>query len=147
MRCFFHVSGELMNRRLSGNGSGWSHKFVQPISGRSENVKWFEAFKLKWRPQHERDAPQAERVSDDTPQVEAKLLTCEPFERLALLSPRERDLFLLLLEGYTLKESANQLSVKYSTANTHMTGIYKKLSVNSRAELIIRYRDAVKRSE
>lgn len=56
------------------------------------------------------------------------------------LTPRETDLYYLLLEGYTLKESAKELSVKYSTANTHMTAIYKKLKVNSRAELIIKYR-------
>lgn len=57
------------------------------------------------------------------------------------LTPREHDLYLLLLEGFTLKESAKQLSIKYSTANTHMTGIYKKLGIKSRAELIINYRD------
>lgn len=57
------------------------------------------------------------------------------------LTPREMDVFRLLLEGYTLQETANQLSVKYSTVNTHMTAIYKKLGVSSRAELIIRYRD------
>lgn len=56
------------------------------------------------------------------------------------LTPREHELFLLLLEGYTLKECALKLSVKYSTANTHMTSIYKKLHVKSRAELIIHYR-------
>jgi DNA-binding CsgD family transcriptional regulator len=59
---------------------------------------------------------------------------------VSMLTPREADLFYLLLEGYTLKESAKKLSVKYSTANTHMTAIYKKLKVNSRAELIIKYR-------
>lgn len=64
--------------------------------------------------------------------------------RVTSLTPRENDLFLLLLEGYTLKESAKQLSVKYSTANTHMTSIYKKLNVNSRAELIINYHDGRK---
>lgn len=57
------------------------------------------------------------------------------------LTPRENDVFQLLLEGYTLAETANQLDIKYSTANTHMTAIYKKLQVNSRAELIIRYRN------
>lgn len=57
------------------------------------------------------------------------------------LTARELDVFRLLLEGYTLQETANQLGVKYSTANTHMTAIYRKLGVNSRAELIIRYRD------
>jgi len=66
-------------------------------------------------------------------------------DRVAMLTPREHELFLLLLEGYTLKESANRLFIKYSTANTHMTGIYRKLDVNSRAELIIRYRDAAQR--
>lgn len=61
--------------------------------------------------------------------------------KVAQLTPRENDLYLLLLEGFTLKESAKQLSIKYSTANTHMTGIYKKLGVKSRAELIINYRE------
>lgn len=63
-------------------------------------------------------------------------------EQVALLTPREHDLFVLLLEGFTLKESAKQLSIKYSTANTHMTGLYRKLGVNSRAELIINYRNS-----
>lgn len=111
-------------------------------------MKWFEAFRQKWKLQHERDAPQTERVSgnesDNAPEEKTSPKCGEPFERISLLTPREHELFLLLLEGYTLKESAKQLSVKYSTANTHMTGIYKKLEVNSRAELIIRYRDAVK---
>lgn len=62
-------------------------------------------------------------------------------KRVSLLTPRERELYLLLLEGFTLKESAQRLSIKYPTANTHMTGIYRKLGVNSRAELIINYRD------
>lgn len=57
------------------------------------------------------------------------------------LTPREKDTFLLLLEGYTLKETANRLGIRYSTANTYQTSVYRKLHVNSRAELIIRYRD------
>lgn len=65
---------------------------------------------------------------------------CSQQNQVTLLTPREYDLYLLLLEGFTLKECAKQLSIKYSTANTHMTSIYKKLGVNSRAELIINYR-------
>lgn len=112
-------------------------------------MKWFEGFKQKGTQRHERDGSQADIVSEDATQSETtpKLVAGEPFERLAMLTPRERDLFLILLEGYTLKQAAQQLSVKYSTANTHVTGIYKKLNVNSRAELIIRYRDAVKRND
>ncbi len=57
------------------------------------------------------------------------------------LTARETEVFRLLLEGYTLKETADLLGVKSSTVNTHTTSIYKKLNVTSRAELIIRYRD------
>lgn len=62
-------------------------------------------------------------------------------ERIDHLTPREYELFSLLIEGFTLKECAEKLSIKYSTANTHMSGIYKKLGVKSRAELIIGYRN------
>lgn len=110
-------------------------------------MNWFESLRQKLIPRYESDYTKAEEENAPKGEASFKILTGEPFERLALLTPRERDLFLLLLEGYTLKESAKRLSVKYSTANTHMTGIYKKLNVNSRAELIIRYRDAVKRNE
>lgn len=69
-------------------------------------------------------------------------ISSEEKSRLAEgLTPRERDTYLLLLEGYTLKETAKQLSIGYSTANTYQTSVYKKLHVNSRAELIINYRD------
>jgi len=64
----------------------------------------------------------------------------EKLKLVSSLTLREKDTYLLLLEGYTLKETAGQLSIKYSTANTHQTAIYKKLRVNSRAELIINYR-------
>ena len=66
---------------------------------------------------------------------------------LSGLPPRETDVFLLLLEGYTLRETAALLGVKYSTANTHMTAVYKKLEVNSPAEPIIRYRDFEKEGQ
>jgi len=62
-------------------------------------------------------------------------------KRISALTPREYQVYLLLLEGFTIKETAKQLKIRYSTANTHVTGIYKKLCINSRAELIINYRN------
>lgn len=62
-------------------------------------------------------------------------------KNVSTLTQREFEMFHLLVEGYTLKECSAQLSIKYSTANTHMTSIYKKLEVNTKAELIIKYRD------
>lgn len=73
-----------------------------------------------------------------------KKLPFSPSEKARLvesLTPRERETFFILLGGYSLKETAEQLNVGYSTANTYQTAIYKKLHVNSRAELIINFRD------
>jgi DNA-binding CsgD family transcriptional regulator len=73
-----------------------------------------------------------------------KKLNLSPSEKSKLvesLTPREKETFFILLGGYSLKETAEQLNVGYSTANTYQTAIYKKLNVNSRAELIINYRD------
>lgn len=75
----------------------------------------------------------------NAPKAEAK--------KLPDLTTREMDVFRLLLEGYTLQETADQLGVKYATVNTHTTAIYKKLGVKSRAELIIRYRNFEKEND
>lgn len=64
----------------------------------------------------------------------------EKLKLVSTLTQREYEMYLLLIEGYTLKECAAQLSIKYSTANTHMTSIYKKLHVNTKASLIINFR-------
>ncbi len=79
-----------------------------------------------------------------------KKLNFSPSEKLQLvesLTPREKDTFLILLEGYSLKETAKQLNLGYSTVNTYQTAIYKKLKVNSRAELIINFRDVYETKE
>ena len=66
---------------------------------------------------------------------------------VASLTPREKETFLFLLGGYSLKETAEQLGIGYSTTNTHQTAIYRKLHVNSRSELIINYRDVCEAQE
>lgn len=93
----------------------------------------------KKRRQKEQDVSSKEALHIDRKQM--SVTQSDRQVRVAQLTPREHDLYLLLLEGFTLKESAKHLGVKYSTANTHMTGIYKKLEVNSRADLIINYRN------
>lgn len=55
------------------------------------------------------------------------------------LTPREHDVFELLIKGKKMREVADELGIKYSTVNTHQKSIYKKLGVTSRAECILRY--------
>ena len=52
------------------------------------------------------------------------------------LTPRKLDVFRLLLEGYTLQETADKLRVKHSTVNTHMSAIYKTLNIAFHAEIL-----------
>ncbi len=57
------------------------------------------------------------------------------------LSAWETDVYLLLLEGYTVKETAQKLSMDYFAAFKYKKSILKKLHVDTRAELIMNYRD------
>jgi len=53
------------------------------------------------------------------------------------LSPKEIEVCQLLLQGYTMRQVSAIMSIAYSTVNTYCTSIYRKLSINSRTELII----------
>ena len=53
------------------------------------------------------------------------------------LSPREKQVVLLLLKGMTLRQVAPELGLTPSTVSTYSKAIYKKLGINSRAELFL----------
>lgn len=61
-------------------------------------------------------------------------------ECLTTLTPRERQVCRLMLEGRPLREIATDLDIKLTTAKTHYKHIYKKLKVNNRADFMLRYR-------
>ncbi len=52
------------------------------------------------------------------------------------LSPREGQLLKLLCEGASVKTAAHQLGITHRTAEGYVKTLYRKLGVNSRAELI-----------
>lgn len=54
-----------------------------------------------------------------------------------ILSPAERTVFNLYLEGYTPKEITEILSLSINTIKTHNKRIYTKLNVSSRNELLL----------
>jgi two-component system response regulator NreC len=55
--------------------------------------------------------------------------------RHSLLSPRERQVLILLAQGYTNREVAEQIFVSIKTVETHRARIAKKLELRNRAEL------------
>ncbi len=60
------------------------------------------------------------------------------------LTPREKDVCALLLEGCTLRQISGTLKISYSTVNTYCTSLYRKLAINSRTELFVYYGASVR---
>lgn len=56
-----------------------------------------------------------------------------------LLNPKEKEIFALLLQGLTMRQIAGELKMKYDAVNYYYKNIYRKLNINSRVELIVRY--------
>lgn len=57
---------------------------------------------------------------------------------LESLTPREKEILDLLAEGFLYKEIADKLGVSYSTVQTHVERIYRKLQVHSRSQAVAR---------
>jgi DNA-binding CsgD family transcriptional regulator len=55
------------------------------------------------------------------------------------LTPREQEIFAMLLSGAAPKEIAHTLKISYDTVLYHQKKLYRKLGIQSRAELFARY--------
>lgn len=53
------------------------------------------------------------------------------------LTPREREVLTYLGKGFTIKEIAEYMGIKWFTVNDHIKMLYKKLNVSSRAEAAV----------
>ncbi|HHY81506.1 MAG TPA: helix-turn-helix transcriptional regulator [Clostridiales bacterium] len=51
------------------------------------------------------------------------------------LTPREKEICVLLLSGYSRKQIGAKLKISYPTVGFHCTSLYKKLGINSLSEL------------
>ncbi|MFM7507384.1 MAG: LuxR C-terminal-related transcriptional regulator [Rubrivivax sp.] len=63
-----------------------------------------------------------------------------PFEKAPeheRLTPRETEVLTFLSKGFTIKEIASMLGIKWFTVNDHIKAIYRKLNVSSRAEAAV----------
>jgi len=60
------------------------------------------------------------------------------------LTPREREIFDLLLAGVSQKEIPDRLNISNHTVDYHRTNLYSKLGVHSIQELFVKYSDQLK---
>lgn len=77
-------------------------------------------------------------LKPDMSQMMKKLEQEDAFEGLKL-SPREKEVATLLLQGMTFRQISVVLGISESTVNGYSGTLFKKLGINSRAELFIRF--------
>lgn len=54
----------------------------------------------------------------------------------SILSPREKEVLLLVSKGYTSKEIAKMLDLSYYTVREYVSNVYKKLSVKNKMQAV-----------
>jgi DNA-binding NarL/FixJ family response regulator len=62
--------------------------------------------------------------------------TPPPTEQSYGLTKREKQILALLVDGLTMKQIAQELTVSYHTIDTHLRNIYEKLHVHSRSAAV-----------
>lgn len=55
-------------------------------------------------------------------------------EKIQSLTPREREILILVSDGFTDQEIAYKVNISYHTVTTHVKHIYQKLCVNTRVD-------------
>ena len=65
----------------------------------------------------------------------------QQYPELAALTKREYEVFAQLLTDKTQVQIARDLFVSHSSVHFHCKNIYKKLKINSRRHLLIKYKD------
>ncbi len=92
---------------------------------------------------HFRHAPAGDHTTHDSGFMSAAPFTTSrpvPIEKQPdheRLTPRESEVLTYLSKGFTIKEIASLMGIKWFTVNDHIKSIYKKLNVSSRAEAAV----------
>jgi NarL family two-component system response regulator LiaR len=53
------------------------------------------------------------------------------------LTPREREMLILVARGMVVKEIAHSLKISEKTVRNHISSIYRKLAIYDRSQLVI----------
>lgn len=68
---------------------------------------------------------------------ENPLVAKAPLQLLDMLSPREKDIFILVAQSLSNKQIARDLDIAETTVKIHIQHIFKKMTLNSRVQIAI----------
>ncbi len=72
-----------------------------------------------------------------SPNERAPAATAHPLQELDKLSPREKDIFLLIAKSLSNKQIARDLDIAETTVKIHVQHIFKKMNLTSRVQIAI----------
>ncbi len=75
-----------------------------------------------------------------TPKIARKIIESFKKPKMPNLTEREHEVVQGILEGYTYMQIAEKYFITIDTVRSHIKNIYKKLSINSKAQLFKLYR-------
>ena len=84
--------------------------------------------------------------TDILPDASTQTLSGEMLFQQYNISPREKEIIELLLQGYSNQKMGELLYISLSTVKTHLRNIYSKFGVKSRYELITFFQNAKEES-
>jgi DNA-binding CsgD family transcriptional regulator len=87
---------------------------------------------------HKRGEPLPDKVFKDMGAIIEHIKKAGSFENLGL-SPREKEVAEYLLQGFTFRQIASNLGIAESTVNGYSSSLYKKLGINNRTDLLLRF--------
>ena len=114
--------------------------FMPLIQKRLFDADWTDGLYLRDMPEYSSDlsADLSYELLSDT-SADSSGEKEQPIKESLNLTPREEEIFVLLLKGIAPKEIAYTLKISYDTVNFHQKNLYRKLGIQSRAELFARY--------
>jgi len=80
----------------------------------------------------------AEFKSRDLAEVKETVSKADMLDHLGL-TPREKEVCVLLLKSLSVKQIAGELGLAFATVNGYYRSLYRKLGVSSKAELFLRF--------
>jgi DNA-binding NarL/FixJ family response regulator len=75
-----------------------------------------------------------------SPRAAQAILSARPARQLPELSAREREVVELVVEGLRNKDVAERLGISEKTVKTHLTHVYQRLGVATRADMIAAFK-------
>ncbi|MCL1914666.1 MAG: helix-turn-helix transcriptional regulator [Eubacteriaceae bacterium] len=74
----------------------------------------------------------------DIEEIQETVSTADMYEGLGL-TPREKEVCTLLLKSLTVRQVSAELGLAFATVNGYYRSLYRKLGINSKAELFMRF--------